>query len=147
MLYEVITPPEKRAMMTLWCVFRSPLMLGAELTLLDGETLSLITNPAVLRLATHGRNPRQLERGREKGSERAVWASDDAEDGSRYLALFNLSDGERAVPVPPGAFIGLGGEIRLTELWTGASFGASAGTFPAIPIPPHGALLYKLESL
>ncbi len=144
---SLLSPPEKRAMMTLWCVFRSPLMLGAELTLLDGETLSLITNPAVLRLATHGRNPRQLERGREKGSERAVWASDDAEDGSRYLALFNLSDGERAVPVPPGAFIGLGGEIRLTELWTGASFGASAGTFPAIPIPPHGALLYKLESL
>ena len=31
-------------MMTLWCMFRSPLMIGAELTKMDDFTLSLLTN-------------------------------------------------------------------------------------------------------
>ena len=37
-------------MMTLWCIFRSPLMVGAELTKLDDWTLSLLTNREVLSL-------------------------------------------------------------------------------------------------
>lgn len=39
---------EARTMMTLWCLFGSPLMIGAELTLLDEETLSLLTNDELL---------------------------------------------------------------------------------------------------
>ena len=36
------TPDEQRTMMTLWCMFGSPLLLGAEMTKLDAWTLSLM---------------------------------------------------------------------------------------------------------
>ena len=41
------TRDEQRTMVTLWCLFGSPLMLGAELTKLDEWTLSLLTNRAL----------------------------------------------------------------------------------------------------
>ena len=34
---------EQKTMLTLWSIFRSPLMLGAELTKLDPDTLRLLT--------------------------------------------------------------------------------------------------------
>ena len=36
---SALTYDEQKTMMTLWCIFQSPLMLGAELTKLDEETL------------------------------------------------------------------------------------------------------------
>ena len=38
------TKDEQVTMMTLWCIFRSPLMLGAEMTKLDDWTLSMLQN-------------------------------------------------------------------------------------------------------
>lgn len=40
----LFTREEQKTMMTLWCMFRSPLMIGAELTKMDDFTLSLLTN-------------------------------------------------------------------------------------------------------
>ena len=48
--YTRFTKDEQITMMTLWCIFRSPLMVGAELTKLDDWTLKLLTNKKVLRL-------------------------------------------------------------------------------------------------
>ena len=41
---------EERTMFTLWCIFRSPMMLGCELTDMDEWTKSLVTNDDVLGL-------------------------------------------------------------------------------------------------
>jgi len=43
-----LTKDEQRTMLTLWCIFRSPLMMGGELTDNDTFTLELLTNPEVL---------------------------------------------------------------------------------------------------
>ena len=42
------TQAEQRTMMTLWCMMRSPLMMGGELTKNDDFTLKLLTNRDVL---------------------------------------------------------------------------------------------------
>ena len=60
--YTNLTKDEQRTMMTLWCIFRSPLMIGTEMTRLDDWTLSLLTNAEVLRLLQHSKGARQLER-------------------------------------------------------------------------------------
>ena len=46
--HTYFTPDEQKTMMTLWCLFGSPLMLGAEMTLLDDDTLALLTNTDIL---------------------------------------------------------------------------------------------------
>ena len=65
------TPAEQRTMMTLWCIFRSPLMIGAELTKLDDATLALLTNDEVLSLARTGSGATQVHR----NDTSAVWKS------------------------------------------------------------------------
>ena len=73
---------EQRTMMTLFCIFRSPLMMGGELRDNDEWTLSLLTNPDVLRLLHHSDGAHELSR----GASSILWASRD-EDGSLYLAF------------------------------------------------------------
>src|ERR1700730_7458748 len=53
------TADEQRTMVTLWSIFRSPLIVGGELPTLDASALSLLTNPQVLAVnqdssAAHG---------------------------------------------------------------------------------------------
>lgn len=82
------TKTEQITMMNLWCIFRAPLMIGAELTKLDDFTESLLTNKCLLECIHQGGAPRQISRDRNH----AVWMNQNSEDGSVYLALFNLSD-------------------------------------------------------
>ena len=48
---------EQRLLMTLWCIFPSPLMVGGRLPSADDWTLSLLTNPEVLAMDQHSTGP------------------------------------------------------------------------------------------
>ena len=131
-------PEEQKTMLTLWNIFRSPLMLGAELTLLDQETLALITNDGILRMGIHGTDPHQISRSREE----AVWTSRDDETGEIYAALFNLSEEERSVSVSLDELECAAGDA--VELWTGNAVQAD-GCLTAV-LPPHGTAAYRLKA-
>jgi len=111
-----LTRDEQQTLMNLWCIFRSPLMIGAELTKLDDFTLSLLTNDEVLALTKNQAQAKLVSR----SADFAVWAtrsvSGDARDSAHasglaassvgattpadfYVALFNLSDDPREVSV------------------------------------------------
>ena len=132
------TREEQRTMMTLWCLFGSPLMLGAEMTLMDDWTLSLLTNREVLAMLTPKCRPRQLA----LDGEKAVWTAYDRETGDRYVALFNLSDEERWVSVD-ALEAGAGEGKGLTELWTGGQETPEDGCIRA-QLPAHGCAVYKI---
>jgi hypothetical protein len=83
------TPEEQKTLMTLWCIARSPLMLGADLTKLDTPTLALLTNDEVLAVNQKSANNRQLFR---DGAGRIGWIADAPGSKDRYLALFNTRD-------------------------------------------------------
>jgi hypothetical protein len=83
------THSEEVTLMTLWCIARSPLMIGADLTKLDGPTLSLLTNDEVIAVNQSSANNRQLFR----DADGAVgWVADTADGSGRYVALFNTRD-------------------------------------------------------
>ncbi len=93
-----LTKDEQRTMMNLWCIFRSPLMIGAELTKLDDFTRELLTNDEVLSLTKNEVQARLVSRSEES----AIWAtvSDDSTGTvDFYAALFNLSDESQSVSV------------------------------------------------
>ncbi len=132
--YTRFTPDEQKTMLTLWSIFRSPLILGAELPSLDEATLRLLTNRDVLRLNRHSSGARQIAR----DGAHAVWVSCD-EDGARYAALFNLSEEPREVALNLRE---LEGEtFACRELWSGEDRIAH-GTLSCI-IEPHGARLFR----
>jgi len=128
-----LTRDEQRSMITLWCLFGSPLMVGAELTKLDDWTLSLLTNREVLAMLTPDCRPRQACRDEEK----AVWTAENSKLDTRYLALFNLSDTTAPVSAAADAREGV-------ELWTGETAVIQNGSL-TVELAPHACAAYRLR--
>ena len=81
------THDEQVTVMSLWCIARSPLMLGADMTKMDDWTVKLLTNKEVLAVNQHSTNNRQISN---KG-DLIVWAADIPGSKDKYVALFNAS--------------------------------------------------------
>lgn len=82
------TKDEQYTLMSLFAIFRSPLMFGGDLPGNDEFTLSLITNREVLKVNQNSTNNRQLFR----NDDLIAWTADDPKTGDKYLALFNAMD-------------------------------------------------------
>ncbi|MFH1513551.1 MAG: glycoside hydrolase family 27 protein, partial [Bacillota bacterium] len=132
------TKDEQITMMTLWCMMRSPLMMGGELTKCDEFTLKLLKNDAVLEILSSTHNARPLY----ATDEKAAWIAPRTDGAGVYLALFNLADAPCAIR-QDAREPGLAAVQSITELWTGEAVAVS-GTVAA-QLPPHGAKLYFLR--
>ncbi|WP_303310827.1 NPCBM/NEW2 domain-containing protein [Hymenobacter sp. BT730] len=95
------TRDEQYTLMSLWSIFRSPLMFGGDLPSNDAFTLSLLTNQEVLAVNRHSTNNRQLFR----QDNLIAWTADDPATGDKFLALFNAQDQELA-PASEAAWAG-----------------------------------------
>jgi hypothetical protein len=143
------TTDELRTMMTLWCIFRSPLMIGADLTQMDDDTLALLTNTDLLALLSKDCGGRQVYR----KDDSAVWCSRNSATGELYVALFNLSDAQAEISVEDTAVaeaLGVDPDAipktrlfydiweKTTEEQTGSSIRAAAA--------PHGVKLFRIAA-
>lgn len=88
-----LTQDEQRTMMTLWCIFRSPLMLGCEMTQLDEWTKGLITDDTLLGLNMYGSSPVLID----NHGGVVIWENKNTKTGKKYRAVFNLNDGDAVV--------------------------------------------------
>jgi len=134
------TPDEQRTHLTLWSIFRSPLMIGADLPSLDAATLALLTNEEVLAVDQHSSGNHELfARG-----DQVAWAADAPDGKTKYLAVFNLGDsGPIEVPVQ-WSELGLSGKCAVRNLWERKALGFFETQF-APRLAPHGAGLYKVS--
>ncbi len=119
-----LTPAEQQTLLSLWAMARSPLIVGANLTLLDKDTLSLLTNADILKIDRTATASRQVLN--EGGL--VVWTAD-LPGNAHALAAFNL--GEQP--------------IALDRAWTDFSLAATqstvrnAWTGERLPANPHAA--------
>lgn len=143
------TKEEQKTMMTLWCMFRSPLMIGAELTLMDEWTLSLLTNKDILAMMKETCKGTQVLR----TDDYAVWKNKDEVSGRICVALFNLSDEEKVLSVglaelEEDELSGKDGaaeeEKELYELWEKQESSTKSGRVEAA-VPAHGVKVYRVE--
>ncbi len=88
-----LTRDEQYTLMTLFSVFKSPLMFGGDLPTSDSFTISLLTNRNVLSVNKTSINNRQLFR----DNDIVAWTADDPVNGNKYLALFNIADRQMIV--------------------------------------------------
>jgi len=82
------TPTEQQTMLALWCIFRSPLMIGSDLPKLDDAALNLLTNRELLQLQEGDHRPRQVK----LDEHHAVWLTDSLKTGELVVAVFNLDN-------------------------------------------------------
>ncbi len=109
------TESEQRIMMTLWCLFGSPLMIGGELTMLDDFTVALLTNEKVLAMLGPDCKPCQIARDDRK----AIWMAENKNTKEKYVALFNLGDDKQKIEVSFEELNVEKEEVSLEELWSG----------------------------
>lgn len=126
---------EQINMMTLWAIFRSPLIIGGEMTKFDDFTMSLLTNEAILKMHATSRHAHQVWRREVNGVETVLWTSMCA-DGGQYFALFNLGEEDNEVELGLQD-LELYDEVNMTELWSGEDCGK--GTSVKVKLPKHGA--------
>lgn len=135
-----LTQEEQRTMMSLWCIFRSPLMVGAELRDNDEFTLDLLTNDEVLRMIGHSYGAKEIAR----STSNIFWTAKD-EDGSTYVALFNLGN----IPVHVECTLqtlGLTGRFSVRNLWDRSDCGETDWGVDGV-VPTHGVQLFKLTPI
>jgi hypothetical protein len=116
------TRDEQYSLMSLFTIFKSPLMFGGNLPDNDDFTSSLLTNDEVLYMHKNSVNNRQLHR--DNGA--IAWAADDTASGDKFLALF---------------FVGETGNFRTNQALhrTGSVTRATPGYGVDIDIPLSGA--------
>lgn len=112
------TKSEQITMLTLWSIFRSPLMIGGEMTGFDDFTMSLITNEAILKMHRNARHSHQVWRKETGGVEHVLWTAADTE-GGWYAAVFNAGDKDSIVRISLDD-LEISGEVSCTELWSGS---------------------------
>lgn len=136
--YTNFTPDEQKTMLTLWSIFRSPLILGGELRENRAEDLALITNRDIIEINQLSSENAQLRRNKNE----AVWSCLD-KNGDRVVALFNLSEEEREITVDLKIY-GFEGKRSGTELWTGEIIEISRDILSSAVVP-HGVKIMRLK--
>lgn len=138
--YSRLTNDEKYTLLTLWIIFRSPLMMGGNLLENDDLTLQLLTNKESLAVNQKSSNNHEL---RAIGNE-IIWVADDPVMGAKYVAMFNIGDDDAMKFKVTWDELGISGEYTVRDLWKKENAGNFHGDFKAL-IFPHGCGLYKVS--
>ncbi len=136
-----LSQDEQRTLLTLWSIFRSPLVVGGNLTRLDNWTSSLLTNQEVINVNQRSEGNHTLT----LPGQVAAWMAQPASKSGWYLAMSNLTDN-------PGHYtykwsdLGLARDTyRVRDLWGKKDLGTAPSL--SIDLAPHASILYRLEEI
>ena len=133
------THDEQRTMVTLWSMFHSPLMVGANLPRNDNWTTSLLTNPEVIAVDQHSTANRMLK----SEGDIVVWSARPESGPGQYVALFNTGVSAQTAHLSWKELGLTGKKYEMRDLWSHKNLGA-AGEI-AVTIPVHGCVLYRIS--
>ena len=134
------TPDEQRTMLTLWSIFRSPLIIGGDMTGFDPFTMSLITNGQILAMHRLSRHAHQVWRREIGGTEFALWTAACAQ-GGQYVAIFNLGERANHIRIPLSR-LEADDASQAENLWTGDVIPLCDALEASVPA--HGATAFRL---
>jgi alpha-galactosidase len=131
-----LTHDEQRTLLTLWSIFRSPLIMGGNLTLCDEWTQSALTNAELIGVDQHSTgNHAQVST-----DKAAVWlATPESGDGA-FIAVFNLDAAPQSLHYT-WKDLGLKrSHYSLRDLWEHQDLGSEG--FVDVTLPAHGSAIY-----
>jgi len=138
-----LTHTEQQTMLGLWAMARSPLILGANLTLLDDATLKLLSNPDLVRIdQTATRSGQVMHDG-----DIIAWTADlpaDSPDGSIALGLFNAGESQVVLDSSFEAYNLEAATYRVKDVWTGKTVN-KVKSVQSLTLEPHACVLWLLK--
>ncbi|SEJ10834.1 glycoside hydrolase family 27 protein [Demequina mangrovi] len=141
-----LTLDEQRAMLSLWCMARSPLMVGGDLPTSTEETLELLATPAVTEVLQGSVDGRELLREPLEGGELIVWSARSASSDRAYAAIFWTGEEPHEASVALSSILGIGhAEVTAADLWPGQTT-AIADALLTATVPAHGVAWVALDA-
>jgi len=137
------TPDEQITMLTLWSIFRSPLILGCDLTKLDDDTLRLLTNKDVLSVNQNSYNGHEISH----RDGMIAWVASIPNSKGKYLALFNTNDDGAPKEIKfdfQEIFDHPAESAAFQNLWNPPGSLLRAERSFATVLAPHAAALYRV---
>ena len=135
------TKPEQVTMMSLWGIFKSPLMMGGNMPENDEWTLSLLTNGEYMKMHRESTNAHQYLRNEKSGRGEIIWTSNGKK--CKYAALFNTDNKAKKLLLNLADILMPDEKYEIYDIWANKSLGCFKNAFKA-EIEPHGAGLYKI---
>lgn len=140
--YTRFTEDEQITMMTLWGIFRSPLMMGGEMRDNDEFTLSLLQNRELIDMLKNSYGAKQFKREETDGKGEIIWTSKG--DNCKYVALFNTDDKEREISFDV-TDIAMGGiKYTVWDMWQHKEYAVTDASFKTT-VNSHGAKLFRIK--
>lgn len=131
------TRDEQVTLMTLWSIFRSPLIMGGDLPSNDEWTTNLLTNAEVIAVDQHSHDSRPVI----TTDKTVIWTARPDEDAGYYVAVFNISDTDQAVALD-WKDVGLpSAAYSVRDLWTARNLGFAKSL--NVQLRPHACVLYR----
>jgi hypothetical protein len=134
---------QNRLHMALWAIAGAPLLIGADMSKLDAETLADFTNPDIIAI---DQDPAGLQgvKVKENGPGLEVWSKFLSHNGERAVLLFNRT----YFPAPMSvkwADLGFSGDVAsVHEVWTVRDPGAVKDQYD-VTVPPQNAVLLLVQ--
>jgi alpha-galactosidase len=131
-----LTHDEQRTLLTLWSIFRSPLIMGGNLTLCDDWTQSALTNAELIEVDQHSTGSHAVI----STDKASVWLSTPESEDGAYVAVFNLD-------AAPQSFHYLWKDLglkrasyKIRDLWEHQDLGSKE--FVDVTLPLHGSAIF-----
>jgi len=131
-----LTHDEQRTMLTLWSIFRSPLIMGGNLTQADAWTKSLLTNSEVITVDQHSIDNKPVV----TTDDIVVWTAKPETGKGLYVTIFNVSDQQQAANYSLKDLGLPSSSYRVRDLWEGHELGVAASV--NVTLRPHASVLY-----
>ncbi|WP_208560868.1 glycoside hydrolase family 27 protein [Marinilactibacillus kalidii] len=128
------TKAEQKSMMSLWSIFKSPLMFGGHLPDNDDWTLSLLQNKDLQELIELGHGGYEVSR----TDDIVIWYS--KTEAHEWIAVFNLNDETRNVELNTNDLLEYPAK-QLEEIWSKNQIAVQDTT--KLMIEPHDVKLFK----
>lgn len=133
------TPDEARTLLTFWAIFRSPLMIGANLPETDPLTIELLTNTEVIEVDQYSSGNRNVI----TNSKEVIWTAR-KRGGGYYIAVINLSDKPEILRHSWKELGFLEKRYQIRDLWEHRELGGAARL--QVTLPPHGSYLCEVST-
>ena len=139
--YTRFTRDEQITMMTLWGIFRSPLMIGGEMRDNDEFTLSLLQNAELIDMLKNSCGARQFSRNETDGKGEIIWVSKG--ENCKYVAFFNTDDEVREIEFDVTDIAMDGYDYGIWDMWLHKEIDVTPDKFYA-NVNSHGARLFRI---
>ena len=134
-----LTHDEQKTLFTLWCMFRSPLMMGGNLPSNDSWTTSLLTNSEVIAVDQHSTDNHAVI----TTDKTVVWSAHDAAGNSEYVAVFNIGESRENVHYSWNDLGLSDSKYDLRDLWEHQELGPADAINAGLA--SHGVVLYAVK--